>query len=86
MSDNGKTLEEHREACIDLDEQSRILANRMGALAQRCEQLRVQTELATKSMKRARLFTNPYWLILPALLGGLIGGSLAAMINILTRV
>jgi hypothetical protein len=83
MTAHPKTLQEYQQLHVQLDRRFRMLFNNIDALAQQCDQFRAQAELATKSLKRTSFLTNAYWLILTALLGGLVGGSLAALIPVL---
>ena len=89
MSDNGQTLQEHREAYIEVVDKAARILRLQDQMAADCERLRAQIQLATESLKSLQTVmrrTRPFWLLLAGLLGGLIGGSLAAMIQILTRV
>jgi len=83
MSENGKKLQDYRELYIQLAERSRTTAQHLGKLAQDCQQLRSQVQLATKFFKDLNNKTalpRLHWILLTALLGGLIGAALAAMI------
>ena len=89
MTQNGKTLQDYRDAYIKLAEKARRIGQLQEKLMQDWDQLLVQIELATESLKSLQQTTGsrrPYWLVLAALLGGLVGGPLAAMIAVLTGV
>jgi len=86
MEQNGKTLHEHREHYIRLAERSRTLAQHLSQLVRDCQQLRSQVQLATtffKNLNNKTALPRLHWILLTALLGGLIGGALAAMIALL---